>query len=103
MIMTIVRNHTGFYRIIPLPKGTKFNEDYYICHILDPLVEWQTSQVAVSGRRLHVHADNACPHTAKKVTEFLAGKSMKRAPHRPYSPDLAPCDFSLLGTSKAGS
>jgi transposase len=46
---------------------------------------------------LHVHADNARPHTGKKVTEFLAGNGMKRAPHPPYSQDLAPCDFYLFG------
>jgi hypothetical protein len=42
---------------------------------------------------LYVYAGNAAPHTAKKVTEFLAGNSMKRDPHPPYSPDLAPCEF----------
>jgi hypothetical protein len=25
---------------------------------------------------------------------------MKRAPHPPYSPDLAPCNFSLFGSVK---
>jgi hypothetical protein len=89
MIMTIVWNPTGFYRIVALPKGMKFNADYYISHMLDPLAEWQTSSVRGSDRRLDVHADNVHPHTAKKVTEFLGGNDMKRAPHLPYSPDPA--------------
>jgi histone-lysine N-methyltransferase SETMAR len=71
----------------------KFNADYYISHILDPLAEWGRKPVGGSDRRLHAHADNARPHTAKKVPEFLAGNGMKRAHHPPYSPDLAPCDF----------
>jgi hypothetical protein len=96
MMVTIVSNPTGFYRIIALPKGMKFNADYYISHILDPLAEWRRSQVGALDRRLHVHADNAHPHTAKKVTELLVGNSMKKAPRPPYSPDLAPCDFSLF-------
>jgi histone-lysine N-methyltransferase SETMAR len=101
--VTIVWNHTRFYRIVALPKRMKFNADYHISHVLDPLAEWRRSQVGASDRRLHVHADNARPHNGKKVTEFFAGNGMKRAPHPPYSPDLAPCDFYLLDTSKAGS
>jgi transposase len=100
MMVTIVWNHTGFYRIVAFPKGMKFNTDYYISHILDPLAEWRRSQVGGSNRKLHVHADNARPHTAKKVTEFLAGNGMKRAPHPPSSPDLALCDFYLFESLK---
>jgi hypothetical protein len=91
---------TGFYRILALPKGMKLNADYYISHVLDPLAEWRRSQVGGSDRRLHVHADNARPHIAKKVTEFLAGNGMKRASQPPDSPDLSPCDFYLYGYIK---
>jgi transposase len=45
--------------------------------------------------------DNARPHTAKKVPEFLAGNGMKRAPYPPHSPDLAPCDFYLCAYIKS--
>jgi hypothetical protein len=51
---------------------------------------------------LHVHAENGRPHIAKKVTEFIAGNDVKRVPHPPYSPDLAPCDFYLFGHIKGG-
>jgi hypothetical protein len=37
---------------------------------------------------------------AKRVTEFLAGNRMKRAPHPPYSPELAPCNFYLFAYIK---
>jgi transposase len=100
MTVIIVCNPTGFCRIAALPKGIKVNADYYISHIFDPLAEWRKSQVGGSDRRLHVHADNARPHTAKQVTEFLTGNGMKRAPHPPYSPDLAPRDFCLFGYIK---
>jgi transposase len=49
---------------------------------------------------LHVHANNGCHHTAKKVTEFLAGNGKKRTAHPPYSPDLASCNFYLFGHIK---
>jgi hypothetical protein len=100
MTVTIVWNPIGFSQIVALPKGMKFNAGYYISQRLDPLAERRRSQVGASDRRWHVQANNARPHTAKKVTEFQAGKSIKRAPHSPYSPELAPCDFYLFGYIK---
>jgi histone-lysine N-methyltransferase SETMAR len=100
MMVTIVWNPTEFCRFVAFPKGMKFNANYYISHILDPLAEWRRRQVSDADRRLHVHADNTRPHTAKKATEFVAGNGMKRAPRPPYSPDLAPCDFYRFGYIK---
>jgi hypothetical protein len=100
MMVTIVWNPGGFFRIVALLKGMKFGVDYYISYILDSLAEWRRSQVGGSNRRLHVHADNACLHTVNKVTEFLAGSDMKRAPHPPDSLDLPSCDFYLFGYIK---
>jgi hypothetical protein len=77
-----------------------FNADYDIFHTLDPLAEWRRSQVGGSDRRLYVHADNARPHTVKKVTEFLACYGMKRDSQLFYSPDLVPGDFYLFGYIK---
>jgi hypothetical protein len=71
MMETIVWNPTGFFRIVALPKEMKFHADYYICHILDPLAEWRRGQVRGSDRRLHVHAYNAHPYTAKKFLNSL--------------------------------
>jgi hypothetical protein len=62
----IVWNPTGFSRIVALPKGMKFNVDYYISHILDPLAELQSSQVGGLDGRLRVHAGNTRPGTAKE-------------------------------------
>jgi hypothetical protein len=36
-----------------------------------------------------------------KVTGFLAGIGMKRAPHPPHSLDLAPFDFYIFGYIKS--
>ncbi|UYV71475.1 hypothetical protein LAZ67_8003425, partial [Cordylochernes scorpioides] len=41
------------------------------------------------------HVDNARPHTAHVVLQFLAKHSTIQIPHPPYSPDLAPNDFFL--------
>ena len=44
-----------------------------------------------------LHHDNAAPHKAAVVTEYLKEESLTFSPP-PYSPDLvlAPCDFYLL-------
>jgi hypothetical protein len=47
-----------------------------------------------------VHADNASLHVAKCVTEYMDHNSWKRAPHPPYSPDLAPSDSYRFGYVK---
>jgi transposase len=100
MMVTIVWNPTGFYQLYALPKGAKFNSAYYISEILTPLVEWRSQQGAPPNQPLLVHADNARPHTSRKVTTFFEENGLERAPHPPYSPDLAPCDFYLFGYIK---
>jgi histone-lysine N-methyltransferase SETMAR len=52
------------------------------------------------NRKLIVHADNARRHTAKVALDAMEGNAMKRAPHPPYSPDLAPSEFYLFGHVK---
>ena len=41
----------------------------------------------------HFHQDNAPVHNSMLVTDYLTKRGIKALPHRPYSPDLAPCDF----------
>ena len=43
----------------------------------------------------HFHQDNAPVHNSILVTDYLTKMSIKTAPHSPYCPDLAPCDFCL--------
>ncbi|UYV75429.1 hypothetical protein LAZ67_13000224 [Cordylochernes scorpioides] len=43
-----------------------------------------------------LHVDNARPHTAHVVVQFLAKHSTIQIPHPPYSPDLAPMTFSSI-------
>jgi hypothetical protein len=61
MMVTIVWNPHGFHFVDGLPKGQKFNANYYIDNILQPLLESRSTGPS-SG--LIIHADNARPHTA---------------------------------------
>jgi len=80
-----------------VPPGMTVNADIY-CDLLRRLREnvrckrpqkWQ-------NQKFIIHHDNAPAHRSFKVSQFLAKNSMTVVPHPPYSPDLAPCDFSLF-------
>jgi transposase len=43
-----------------------------------------------------LHHDNVPAHTSLKTTESVTNNNMVIVPHPPYSPDLAPCDFTLF-------
>jgi len=44
--------------------------------------------------------DNAQAHNALTVKQFLANRKITVLKHPSYSPDLAPCDFSLFPKTK---
>ena len=46
--------------------------------------------------QLHFQQDNAPVHNSILVTDYLRKMGIKTVPLRPYSPDLAPCDFCLF-------
>ena len=48
------------------------------------------------NQNLIIHHDNAPAHRSFKISQFLAKNNMTVIPHRPYSPDLAPCDIFLF-------
>ncbi|GFS27099.1 mariner Mos1 transposase [Elysia marginata] len=52
------------------------------------------------GIRHLVHHDNAPVHTARAVTDVLAGYKWKLMEHPRDSPDLALCDFHLFPKMK---
>jgi hypothetical protein len=79
----IVWNPRGFRLIKVIEKGRKFNADYYIAEILDSLSQWRSIEATGHDRKLLMHADNACPHTAKLSTQYFNENRMKSAPHPP--------------------
>jgi transposase len=84
-----------------LPKGTKFNQDYFIDTVLPSLYSEKRRFARRKGLpSFSVHMDNSMCHKGPKITEKLEKRHIARAPHPPYSPDLSPCDFWLFGVLK---
>ena len=99
-MLTIFWYPNGFALVKVLPEGERFTAEYFMNDILQELYE-KTIEIPNRGyRKVTLHYDNARPHTARKVTQFLDEHHMKKAPQPPYSPDIAPCDFYLFGYIK---
>jgi hypothetical protein len=97
VMLAIVWDSTEFAVATPLESGCKFNAGYYVSEVLTPLSEWWRERGGGNFRKLIVHADNARPHKAIVSQQSMARNAMIIAAHPPYSPDLAPSDFYLLG------
>jgi histone-lysine N-methyltransferase SETMAR len=93
MMIIIFWNPQGFHFVDALPKGQKVKPNYYIDRILQSLLE---SRSTGRGPDLIIHADNARPHTIRKIFEFCQENRLEMAPYPPYSPNLALSDFFLF-------
>jgi transposase len=77
-----------------LPKGTKFNQDYFIDAIFPGLYNEKTRISHKSNfPAFSVHMDNSMCHNGHKVSAVFAKRSIERAPHPLHSPDISTCDF----------
>lgn len=83
---------------IPAPKGASVTSQF-ICDFVLPQVIGGFKNYRPNSR-LHLHWDNARPHKAGIVKEYLDTKNVFVLDHPPYSPDLSPCDFWLFSRTK---
>jgi hypothetical protein len=84
-----------------LPKGQKYNQDYFISDILPEL---KREKMRYKGRKqggtFYVHMRHSKSQNGAKIQTKFDTKGLVRSPHPPYSPDLSPCDFWFLGMAK---
>ena len=101
MMITIIWGVNGTYILDELPEGEHYNSEYFIEHILRPLNEQkQTILESRKKKTLWLHIDNCRVHNSKVTDQEMKILGIQRAPHPPYSPDLAPSDFFLFGYVK---
>jgi hypothetical protein len=76
------------------PKTTAIG-DYY-----SSFLKTSVTHIGRKGPELFGHwmlrHDNARPHIANIVIQFLASRGVQCIPHAPYCPDLVHCDFVLF-------
>jgi histone-lysine N-methyltransferase SETMAR len=84
-----------------VPQGQTVNTKFY-CEVLRRLREniRRKRPDLWHAKNWILHDDNATCHRALLVREFLANHNMLSPPRPPYSPDLAPADYSLLSKMK---
>jgi hypothetical protein len=99
-MLAVVLNPIRFHVLKALPKGRKFNTQYYTNYILVAISGWRRQTGGTQPNKLWVYSDNARPHTANMLRDYIGLDRRKQAPHPPYSPDLTPSDFSFLAMSK---
>jgi histone-lysine N-methyltransferase SETMAR len=81
-----------------LRRGDTMTSERFVETVVTPLT-------GIAGRMsedepLHVHWDNAPSHSAKATQEAVKKSKMQIIPQPPYSPDIDPSDFFLLGYLK---
>lgn len=100
-MVTIFWNPSGALHVCALPEGVTWTAQYFIEHVLIPLMNTECyKQCRKQRRKFTLHMDNARVHTAAIVQRFIEENGFVCAPHPPYSPDLAPSDFYLFGALK---
>ena len=77
------------------PPGQTVNQQFYL-KVLKRLHDsvWKRRPETWSSGAWFLHQNNAPAYKTLSVRQFLAKKNVTVIPHPPYSPDLAPCDFS---------
>jgi hypothetical protein len=82
-MLTVVCNPIGFHVLKALPKGRKFNAQYYINDILVAISDWRWQAGGTRSSKLWMNSDNARSHTAKMSRDYIGLNRMKQAPHFP--------------------
>ena len=77
--------------------GETINEEGYWTQLirLKRAIAEKRPEYATIHEAIIFHHDNARPHVAIPVKNYLENSGLEVLPHPPYSPDLAPSDYHL--------
>ena len=85
---------TGMIYMHWIPTGPTINKEYYVEVLKEFRKRFRRKMPALfKSGQWHFHQDNAPVHNFILLTDYLTKIGIKTGPHRPYSPDLASCDF----------
>jgi histone-lysine N-methyltransferase SETMAR len=86
-----------------VPPCQSANKDYYeevLPHLVQRIRRVRRPQFQERGSWFLLH-ENARPHTAVSIKQFLAKQWIPEINQPPYSPDLSPADFFLFPQIKS--
>jgi hypothetical protein len=91
----------GLVSVEFLPMWQKYNSQFFT-ETVSPSIEKKLAECRPKLQTTppHLHVDNTNPHTSKGSIEKIEELGFILVPQPPYSPNLAPCDFSLFGYLK---
>ena len=93
--LSLFFDSTGMIYIHWVPTGQTLNKEYYVLREFRKRFCRKRPVLFKSGQ-WHFHQDNSPVRNSILVTDYLTKMGIKTVPHPSYSPDLAPCDFSLF-------
>ena len=97
LLMIPFFDSTGMIYTHWIPTGQTVNKEYYVEVLREFRKRFRRKRPALfKSSQWHFYEDNAPVHNSILVTDLLTKMGIKTAPHRPYSRDLAPCDFLLF-------
>ena len=73
----------------------KFEDEEQLIRLKRAIAE-KRPEYATRHEAIIFHHDNACPHVAIPVKNYLENRGWEVLPHPPYSLDLAPSDYHLF-------
>ena len=97
LLMITFFDSTGMSYMHWVPTGLAVNKEYYVEVLREFSKRFRRKGPALfKSGQWHFHQDNAPVLNSILVTNYLTKMDIKTVPHRPYSPDVAPCDFWLF-------
>lgn len=95
LIMAMDFDGIAFYEL--LPEKQTVTADVYISFLKKHLNKWLRGK---DSRHVWLLHDNATPHKARIVKDYLAEKGISTWDQPGYSPDISPLDFCCFGQLK---
>ena len=88
---------TGMIYMHWVPTGPTVNKEYDVEVLREFRKRFRQKRLSLfKSGQWDFHQDNAPVHNSMLVKDYLTKMDINTVPPRPYSPDLAPCDFWLF-------
>jgi histone-lysine N-methyltransferase SETMAR len=102
VMFTIFFTGTQLVNLAQLPRGRKYNAEYFINVTLEAIhVTCSNHDGYRHTKHMSIHMENCKVHNAAVSTGKIEKLKLTKLAHRPYSPDISPCDFWFLDVRRA--